>query len=464
MVSSPLTGPGAIVSLVILGIILILRTTRFTLNQVGRARYRPASPQPNRTATANNCSVILPIMYPHDPNLEDCAHSILANFPAHLYIVTVGVEARNQVEGKLGHLRALYGATQINVGAVNKANKRRQIAHALSNISTSVTAITDQGVYWPKTFLGSALLPFDDINVAAVSVPKLARKPVPKHAWGSFWACLISCYHALSADENRAVNALDHSALFGGSTVLFRTYHCATEEFKRKFENETCFFGRSGVLKEDEHCFLNRHFLQHACDVAFQDTPEATIQVDQGSILEFMGEYLRTTRNTWRLSISMLTHETLMIHPLGCFLTWLSSLVSFTILTDALIIILMYYNGIFDETLVLWLGVGISLLIVQLLVALQVVMRVRRSGGKFNWLTILMCIILSFPAQYALELLRVVALLTFWKGKTEDCKPLDLEQRGERHEPPWIWGFMEMIDTPPPSWDPESENPIFTVE
>ncbi|KAM0562963.1 hypothetical protein ACHAPJ_001806 [Fusarium lateritium] len=464
MASSPLTAPGAIVSFVILGIILVLRTTRFTLNQIGHAKYRSASlPQGPRTVMPNNCSVILPIKYPHDPNLETCVQSILTNSPAHLYIVTVGIEARNQIAGKLGRLRALYGETQINVGAVNKANKRRQIAHALSNINTQVTVITDQGVYWPKSFFGYALLPFENAEVAAVTVPKLARKPLPKSAWGSFWACLISCYYALLSDENRDVNTLDQSALFGGSAVLFRSYHCATEEFKSKFEDETCFFGRSGVLKEDEHFFLNRYFLQNACKVAFQDTAGATVQVDQDSVLEFISEYLRTTRNTWRLSISMLTHETRRIFPGGCFVTWLSSLVSFTILTDALIIILMYFNGIFEETAILWLFVGLILLAIQFVVAMQVATRVRDDGGKFNWFTILVCIILSFPAQYVLELLRAVALLTFWKVKTEDCKPPDLEQGGERHEPPWIWGFMEMIDSPS-SWDPESENPIFTVE
>lgn len=54
--------------------------------------------------------------------------------------------------------------------------------------------------------------------------------------------------------------------------------------------------------------FFNRYFLQEEtpyeepCLVVFQDTPEATVLVDRPSIAEFISEYLRTTRNLWRLS------------------------------------------------------------------------------------------------------------------------------------------------------------------
>ncbi|KAF5021151.1 hypothetical protein F66182_6815 [Fusarium sp. NRRL 66182] len=462
MINSPLTGPGAIVSLVILCILFTFRVVRFSINQVGRIVYSPAIPRPESRTTHKDCSVILPIVNPNDSKLEDTVFSILTNLPAHLYIVTVGVESRDQVERRLGYLRPLYDTTQINIGAVNKANKRRQIYHAISTINTSVTIIADQGVYWPKSFLGSALPPFEDSEVAAVTVPQMARKPYPKRLKGSFWACLVSCYHALLADENRAVNALDSSALLRSSTLLFRTYHCATEAFRTEFESEKCFSGRSGVLKADEHGFLNRYFLQSGQKIAFQDTPQATIEVSSGTIVGFVADYIRTTRSTWRLSISMLRHKTAGLFLWACYAMWLSSLVSFTLFTDAIIILLMYYSEIFEETLIFWTAVGVFLFILQALVTFQLVRRVRCSGGSFSYVTILVCTILCLPAQYALELLKIVALLTFWRFETEERTQTDLEHSAENHEPSWIWGFEEMRDYS--TWDQPPAYEPFSVE
>jgi hypothetical protein len=299
-------------------------------------------------------------------------------------------------------------------------------------------------------FLMSACYPFDDTEVAAVTVPKRAHIRSPGGIWGHIKAHFFSFYYSVQAEDNRAVNSLDGSALFGGPTTLVRTHYLKEDRFKNGFENEKWFFGPSGALKGDEHFYLNRYLLGGNRRVFFQDSPEATVSVEMNSVGEFISKFLRTTRNNWRTCFSMapicawlLVRRRHVIFPAAAYMTWWPNLFSFVLLIDLLSILLAFNYSLLNEVaLYAWLIVATAVVTIQAISGLLVARRMHRSdGGNFNIPTTFVCMLLSLPFQYALEFLKIAALLTFWKADTEECASQDIEMVGES-ELPWSWGHM----------------------
>ncbi|KAJ4131768.1 hypothetical protein NW768_005965 [Fusarium equiseti] len=469
MFNSFLNKEGALALAIVLIVIYYFRCLWLAIHHLGCAKYRstPRTQHP-KTIDPTKIAVILPVVDHKNENLLSTVESILANRPQQLYVVSVGQEAFDTVEAQMAPLREKFGYTQINVGAVNKTNKRRQIAHALESIDPrvhSMTVITDQGTYWPSRFLMSTCCPFDDPEVAAVTVPKRAHLGPSNCIWDKVKAHLFSFYYSVQAEENRAVNSFDSSALFGGGATLARTHYLKEDRFKREFEHEKWFFGRSGVLKGDEHFFLNRYFLTGNKPIYFQDSPEATVSVEMNTVDHFISEFLRETRNNWRTcwNIVITSHWLLIrrrhvIYLAAAFMTWWPNIFSFVLLADILSVIMAFnYDLLSNEYLHAWLAVHGTVLGLQAIVGLFVAIRMHRSdGSEFNIVVTLLCLLLSLPFQYALEFVKIAAILTFWKADTEERASDDIEMTGDS-ELPWSWGWQFMHEDDeflnPATWD-----------
>ncbi|KAL7759680.1 hypothetical protein ACKLNR_009770 [Fusarium oxysporum f. sp. zingiberi] len=327
----------------------------------------------------------------------------------------------------------------------------------------------------------------DDSRVGCVTVPMIARKR--DGIWGSFWTCLFSCYYGLMAEKNRALNALDSSALFSGSPVLFRTKLAAQLRFKQQFEAEPCLNRWRGVHKADEYLFFNRYLLQEAvhevpCLVVFQDTPDATVQADRRSIAEFLSEYLQMTRNLWRLSRVMIRQRERNQYPWAFLLTHLSSFASFTLIYEILFVLLVHFTIHLDEDeWIAWGTFGSLLLIFQTVVGAQIVRRITANNYGYDDCSTgtLLALLLVQLAYYVLEVLRLVALATAWKADVELISEADIkaragdpealryhvngaeEARTEINEPPWISRCME-LERPRRALRPLPDFPLFVIE
>ncbi|VTT80265.1 unnamed protein product [Fusarium fujikuroi] len=477
-------GPGAIVSIVLLSIIVAIRITGFIALQYGRWKYQHYN---GRLNGSNKISVILTISDSKDRNLVDYVRTILKNKPEQLLITTSNRKAQHRVDGKLKGLRFAYSDTKISVGAVNEPNRRREIDHALASIDTPFTVLTDQGVHWPEGFLKSAMIPFASHRVGCVTVPMMARKR--DGIWGSFWTCLFSCYYSLMAERNRALNALDSSILFTGSPIIFRTKLTAQPRFKQQFEVEPCLNRRHGVHKADEYLFFNRYLLQEEapreepCLVVFQDTPEATVVVDRPTIAEFISEYLQMTRNLWRLSRVMIRRKERNQYPCAFLLTHLSSFVSFPLMYEILFFLLVHFTiHLGDDEWAAWIIFGYSLAFFLTVVGSQIFRRFVVGGGYgFGIVTPIMVVLVCYPAYYILGLLRLVALATAWKADVELINEDEIkvrvgdpealrysvhgaeEARADIDEPPWISGCME-LERPWRALRPLSDFQLYTIE
>ncbi|SCN88556.1 uncharacterized protein FFM5_04446 [Fusarium fujikuroi] len=459
-------GPGAIVSIVLLSIIVAIRITGFIALQYGRWKYQHYN---GRLNGSNKISVILTISDSKDRNLVDYVRTILKNKPEQLLITTSNRKAQHRVDGKLKGLRFAYSDTKISVGAVNEPNRRREIDHALASIDTPFTVLTDQGVYWPEGFLKSAMIPFASHRVGCVTVPMMARKR--DGIWGS------------------ALNALDSSILFTGSPIIFRTKLTAQPRFKQQFEVEPCLNRRHGVHKADEYLFFNRYLLQEEapreepCLVVFQDTPEATVVVDRPTIAEFISEYLQMTRNLWRLSRVMIRRKERNQYPCAFLLTHLSSFVSFPLMYEILFFLLVHFTiHLGDDEWAAWIIFGYSLAFFLTVVGSQIFRRFVVGGGYgFGIVTPIMAVLVCYPAYYILGLLRLVALATAWKADVELINEDEIkvrvgdpealrysvhgaeEARADIDEPPWISGCME-LERPWRALRPLSDFQLYTIE
>ncbi|KAF4420247.1 hypothetical protein FACUT_11225 [Fusarium acutatum] len=475
--------PGAIVSIVVLSFIIVIRITGFAVLQYGCRKYQHFD---GRLNGSKKISVILTIRDSKDPNLVDYIRSILQNKPEQLLITTSNRKSQHRVDGKLKGLRFTYSDTKISVGAVNEPNRRREIDHALASIDTPFTALTDQGVHWPEGFLKSAMIPFASHRVGCVTVPMMARKR--DGIWGSFSTCLFSCYYSLMADRNRALNALDSSVVFQGSPILFRTKLVAQPRFKQQFEVEPCLNRRHGVHKADEYLFFNRYFLQEEapheepCLVVFQDTPEATVLVDRRSIAEFIGEYLQTTRNLWRLSRVMIRRKERIQYPIAFLLTHLVSFVSFPLMYEILFILLVHFAiHLRDDEWAAWYIFGYSLIFFLMVVGFRIIRRFFVGGGYgFGIGTPTIAVLVGYPVYYVLGILRLVALATAWKADVELMSEDEIkvrvggpealryhvngaeEARAEIDEPPWISECME-LERPRRALRPLPDFPLYVI-
>ncbi|KAL5607472.1 hypothetical protein FOBRF1_007969 [Fusarium oxysporum] len=274
----------------------------------------------------------------------------------------------------------------------------------------------------------------DDSRVGCVTVPMIARKR--DGIWGSFWTCLFSCYYGLMAEKNRALNALDSSALFSGSPVLFRTKLAAQLRFKQQFEAEPCLNRWRGVHKADEYLFFNRHTGRHS-----SSGPKIYRRVPH-------------------------------------------SFASFTLIYDILFVLLVHFTiHIDDDEWIAWGTFGSLLLIFQTVVGAQIVRRITANNYGYDDCStgMLLALLLVQLAYYVLEVLRLVALATAWKADVELISEADIkarasdpealryhvngaeEARTEINEPPWISRCME-LERPRRALRPLPDFPLFVIE
>ncbi|KAM0441162.1 hypothetical protein ACHAPT_000468 [Fusarium lateritium] len=382
-----------------------------------------------------DCSVIMPITDPESKDLECCIRSILQNNPMYLYIVGIGLEARDRLETRLKDIRPEFPKTQIGIGAVERASKRRQISHAAKSVETRITIVVDDNVHWPAGFLKAAMGPFENGLVTSITVPKCVQIAPSDLFWGTVWKRLANFHYAHLHVQNRAASAYDSSAILLGSTVLYRSY--TLSQVVDDYETEHCFFGRIGALTADEHAFYNQYFLQHDDLLAVPFSPGATAEVALYTFSDFIADCERHIRSTWRISASMVTFRESYRYPWGLYATWLSELASFTLIWDVAIITMFFFTHFYAEDSLNLCWFLVALFGMKMLEALMTM-----CNMDFRFCTcigIIPLLVFLIPCHYAYTLLKIKALLTYDRIERAEYQKLDMEQ-GRLQEPSWFFG------------------------
>ncbi|KAF4339118.1 capsule polysaccharide synthase Cps1 [Fusarium beomiforme] len=320
-----------------------LRYFRFFGHVLGSWMYRPALIRPDPSFTRNDVTVILPTIDPHGPDFRECVESILVNNPACILVVTVGAVLREECQTVLRKLSIDAPYTQILVAALPEPSKRRQITHAMPNVTTAITIFADDHVFWPRNFIPSVLAPFEDQNVGMVATKKRVRRTTPGvWSWPSIVNFIACNYLQRHNWELRASNAIDGGVfVISGRTAVYRTDFLKDSHLLQRFCHEKFFFGlfgRDGLGPDDDN-FLTREGMKKHWLVKFQDTEDATIETTLGEWPKFKDQLLRWARTTFRSNPVMLRDPDFFSrYTWSCFMVYWTGLVNFAIIWDVLLI------------------------------------------------------------------------------------------------------------------------------
>jgi cellulose synthase/poly-beta-1,6-N-acetylglucosamine synthase-like glycosyltransferase len=277
-----------------------LRYTRLIGHIIGYCcLYQPSQADAERCPNRQDVSVILPTVQPNGHDFEECIRSVLRNKPSALYVVTVGNVLLDECTQVLTQLRPSDCRTKICVSALPMASKRRQVAHAVTQVETDITLLVDDHVFWPSNdFIPAILAPFSDTKVGVVATAKRVVRNTPGE-WSvtsiiNFLACSYLQRHNW---ELRASNAIDGGVfVVSGRTAAYRTNFLQGTGLPDRLCNEKFFFGLFGGeqgLGPDDDNFLTREVMKQGLKIRFQDTPEATMETTLGEWPKFRGQLVR---------------------------------------------------------------------------------------------------------------------------------------------------------------------------
>ncbi|KAF5026909.1 hypothetical protein F66182_939 [Fusarium sp. NRRL 66182] len=323
--------------------LFVLRYARLVGHVFGSWIYRPATIQLDPAFTRSDVTVILPTIDPHGPDFRECVESILRNHPACILVVTVGAALRQECQHVLRELSSNSPHTEISVSALSEPSKRRQITHAMPNVTTPMTIFADDHVFWPDNFIPSVLAPFENEHVGVVATKKRVRRTTPGvWSWLSIVNFIACNYLQRHNWELRSSSAIDGGVfVISGRTAVYRTDFLRDSNLLERFCHEKFFFGLLGGqgLGPDDDNFLTRNAMKKQWLIYFQDTEDATIETTLGEWPKFRGQLLRWARTTFRSNPVMLRDLVFVSrYPWSAFMVYWAALVNFAIVWDTLLI------------------------------------------------------------------------------------------------------------------------------
>ncbi|KAI1615097.1 nucleotide-diphospho-sugar transferase, partial [Exophiala viscosa] len=320
------------------------RYLRLLVHIVAFWLYRPAPIPRFGYVTEQDVSVIIPTIEPDNPDFTECLASILDNNPAEIKIVTVGKSRLRLTKRIIAPFRAANPDVSFKVYDTPVANKRQQVAHALTKVRTKITVLVDDHVFWPsRNFLRTAIAPFEDGRVGAVGTNKRVRRAETPFGFASFWNVMGALYLERHNFEIRTTNAIDGGVfVISGRTCLYRTAILQDPDFLKAYLNERFFFGKFGPLNADDDNYITRQVVSKGWKIKIQYTQDSMIETTLGvsGHKKFLSQCLRWVRTTWRSnSASLFTDQTVWRSQPWCvYAVYLTSFVNFALFYDAALV------------------------------------------------------------------------------------------------------------------------------
>lgn len=424
---------GHFAALIAFIVLVSFRYCRLMGNLIGAVCYHPFPIPAHPAITHRDCTIIMPIVDLDNPHLEQCIRSVLNNRVYALILVTVGRSRRNRLYDLIRELRFEFPSTGIHVGAVPQANKRSQIAHAIPQLTTGITILVDDRVFWPARFLAAALAPFTDRAVGGVFTNKRIRREATGFSWNSFWGFIESVYFSSLNYETRATNAIDRSVkVIEGQTALYRTEIIQAPEFVEAFQNEYFFFGKYGPIAAGDDNFITRWLIQHDWHIAFQSTTNSCVEVPTRTASQFIDHCDRRGRNSWRSHTTMLfcTPKVWKRYPWGAYAIHLSGLFNLSLFCDVALLTSFAFTWYATETPWMFAIPAAGIFLTKLIKPLPVLVQ-----NPMDMFFVPGLIIFG----YLHTLLELKTLFTFYDRKWGRYGVADVEE-GPDDEIGWLWG------------------------
>lgn len=337
--------------------LFVFKFFKVVVHTISYIMYRPPPPPADPTLTSLDCTVIIPTVGDMDGEFIETVESILACNPAGLIISTVGAE-------KLALATRVCAKIDPDILciAVDRPNKRNQFMAAVRRVNTAITVSADDHVFWPRTFLQSAITSFENPHVGLVGTVKRVRRANLGRTFAdflNFFACIYLERHNF---ECTASHNIDGGVfVISGRTVLFRTSVIQSPPFQKAFMNEYWLFGTIGPLNVDDDNFVCRWMVTHRHEIVFHNSPDALIVTTLGTSggwKKFRGQLDRWARTTWRSNATTLLADRTAwrTQPWCVYAVYFSAFVNFALFYDAALFATLYFSSFYSASSMKRLG------------------------------------------------------------------------------------------------------------
>jgi cellulose synthase/poly-beta-1,6-N-acetylglucosamine synthase-like glycosyltransferase len=329
----------------------------------------PARQNLHPTLYPTDVTVIVPSVGEFDNEFVECIETIVVNKPNHVIVSTVGPAKHAKAKQVCDDICSRHEGCRIAVVSIPEPNKRTQFLSPVPAVRTPIIAYADDHVFWPPTFLRSALAPFEDQLVGLVGTVKKVRRDRSGGFWKSvmnYIACLYLERHNFEITASYNLDGGMH--IISGRTALVRTCIIDNVHFRRAFLNETWLWGTVGPLKVDDDNCITRWVVNHGWRAAFHNSPDAVVETTLGTVgglPKFRGQLIRWARSQWRSnSTSLFSDRTCWsAYPWTTYSMFISSLVNIALIYDSLLVFTLHRSGYTQHMSTLVLALVISKLI-----------------------------------------------------------------------------------------------------
>lgn len=285
----------------------LYRYTRLVINLFAFWTFKPIPIPENPTLNTQDVTVILPSLDGEGEELERTIESILKNEPKELILVTID-ENRPKAEATIGKMPASYHK-RLRCMSVKHANKRRQMARAIPEVTTKIIVFADDDVTWPSKTLQWILAPFEDEKFGGVVTCQRLRRAVSPNFSERIYGFLGALYLERRNFDCASTTHMDGGVpCLSGRTVAYRASILQDKEFTSGFTDEKWWFGQYQLNADDDN-FITRWMVSHGWETYMQYHPECEVETTLEDNPKFLKQCLRWARSNWRSNLTSLFIE-----------------------------------------------------------------------------------------------------------------------------------------------------------
>jgi hypothetical protein len=338
--------------------LFLWKFVKVVVHVISYVTYTPYQRKKYSRYGKNDVTVVIPTVGDLDDEFVECMSSIVANQPKRIMVVTVG-NAKLQLAKRVCEK---HWPGKIEVMATVKASKRKQLLEAVKKIKTDITISADDHVFWPNTFLKSALTPFDDAHVGLVGTVKRVRRINAKsYTLEDILNYIAVIYLERHNYECTATSHIDDGVfVISGRTQLLRTDMVKDENFAKAYAHETWAYNTCGPLNVDDDNFVARWAWSAGWKTVFHNEPAACLETNlgiAGGWKKFSGQLNRWARTTWRSNSTELfvDRHVWPLQPWSVYATYMATFVNISPVYDPLLIYTLAYSSWGSATNICWL-------------------------------------------------------------------------------------------------------------
>ena len=187
------------------------------------------------------------------------------------------------------------------------ANKRLQVCKALPEVTTQITIMADDDVWWPLTLLPWILAPFEDSKIGGVGTCQRVRRERDGPWSEKIWNWLGAAYIERRNFEISATHNMDGgTSCMSGRTGAYRSEILKSREFLDGFQRER--WGKY-ILNADDDNFVTRWLVNHKWRTWIQYEEECEIETTLETGMKFLYQCSRWARSNWRSNWTSLVRE-----------------------------------------------------------------------------------------------------------------------------------------------------------